>query len=108
MSGVEETKKIDLRDLVSNESLGEIRVERNSISFMFKFGEQKRSNPIVPSHFRSLADIERDHIESVLSSSRTIEEAAEILGINMSTLWRKRQIMFPSTIQRRRGRLCKR
>ncbi|NDD92873.1 sigma-54-dependent Fis family transcriptional regulator [bacterium] len=39
----------------------------------------------------SLEDLERRHIESVLASAGTLEEAATILGINLSTLWRKRR-----------------
>jgi NtrC-family two-component system response regulator AlgB len=39
----------------------------------------------------SLEDLERRHIESVLGSAGTLEEAASILGINLSTLWRKRR-----------------
>jgi NtrC-family two-component system response regulator AlgB len=39
----------------------------------------------------SLEELERRHIESVLNSSETLEEAASILGINLSTLWRKRR-----------------
>ena len=65
-----------------------------------------RSNPIVcptrcfgssPSRSSSLAspisleEVERQHIERVLAESSTLEEAAAILGINTSTLWRKRK-----------------
>jgi DNA-binding NtrC family response regulator len=39
----------------------------------------------------SLETVEKNHIESVLSKVKTYEEAAELLGINMSTLWRKRK-----------------
>ncbi len=39
----------------------------------------------------SLEELERRHIEGVLASSETLEEAASILGINLSTLWRKRR-----------------
>ncbi len=39
----------------------------------------------------SLEDLERQHIQQVLSSASTLEEAAGILGINLSTLWRKRR-----------------
>jgi NtrC-family two-component system response regulator AlgB len=41
---------------------------------------------------RTLAEIERDHIKSILNQTGTMEEAAEILGINLSTLWRKRKL----------------
>jgi len=38
-----------------------------------------------------LRDIEREHIKRVLAASRTVHEAAEKLGINDATLWRKRK-----------------
>jgi NtrC-family two-component system response regulator AlgB len=39
----------------------------------------------------ALEQIERDHIERVLARTATAEEAAKILGIDASTLWRKRR-----------------
>ena len=39
----------------------------------------------------SLDELERKHIETVLSQASTLEDAASILGINLSTLWRKRR-----------------
>jgi NtrC-family two-component system response regulator AlgB len=39
----------------------------------------------------SLEAIEREHITRVLARSATLEEAAAILGIDSSTLWRKRK-----------------
>src|SRR5262249_37764376 len=36
----------------------------------------------------SLEELERKHIERVLASSETLEEAATRLGINPTTLWR--------------------
>jgi NtrC-family two-component system response regulator AlgB len=39
----------------------------------------------------SLDEIEREHIVRVLAESPTLEDAAETLGINVSTLWRKRK-----------------
>jgi len=35
--------------------------------------------------------IEREHIERVVARTATAEEAARILGIDASTLWRKRR-----------------
>jgi NtrC-family two-component system response regulator AlgB len=40
---------------------------------------------------QSLQDLERRHIEQVLAESATLEEAAARLGINATTLWRKRK-----------------
>jgi NtrC-family two-component system response regulator AlgB len=39
----------------------------------------------------SLEEMERRHIEQVLADSATLEEAAARLGINPTTLWRKRK-----------------
>jgi NtrC-family two-component system response regulator AlgB len=39
----------------------------------------------------SLEEVERRHIEQVLGDSTTLEEAASRLGINVTTLWRKRK-----------------
>jgi NtrC-family two-component system response regulator AlgB len=42
-------------------------------------------------HAASLEDVEREHIARVLAESATLEEAAATLGINVTTLWRKRR-----------------
>ena len=39
----------------------------------------------------SLEEMERRHVREVLQSSATLEEAAARLGINSTTLWRKRK-----------------
>jgi NtrC-family two-component system response regulator AlgB len=39
----------------------------------------------------SLETIEREHIFRVLANAPTQEEAARILGVDISTLWRKRK-----------------
>jgi NtrC-family two-component system response regulator AlgB len=39
----------------------------------------------------SLEEVERRHVEQVLASSATLEEAAARLGIDPSSLWRKRR-----------------
>jgi NtrC-family two-component system response regulator AlgB len=39
----------------------------------------------------SLEELERQHIARVLAQSATLEEAAATLGINVTTLWRKRR-----------------
>ena len=39
----------------------------------------------------SLEDVERRHIVQVLGESATLDEAAARLGINVTTLWRKRK-----------------
>lgn len=42
---------------------------------------------------RTLAEIEEEHLRIVLDSSPTLEDAAKTLGINLSTLWRKRRAL---------------
>ncbi|MBF0505605.1 MAG: hypothetical protein HQL09_02115 [Nitrospirae bacterium] len=42
--------------------------------------------------FKTLAEMEREHIASVLASEENFERAAEILGITTVTLWRKRKL----------------
>jgi NtrC-family two-component system response regulator AlgB len=44
-----------------------------------------------PSGPRNLEDMERELIIRVLAESATLEDAAQTLGINVSTLWRKRK-----------------
>ena len=39
----------------------------------------------------SLADVEREHIQAVISHSASLEEASKVLGIDPATLWRKRK-----------------
>lgn len=39
----------------------------------------------------SLADLEKQHIQQVLLRTGSLEEAARVLGINATTLWRKRK-----------------
>ena len=39
----------------------------------------------------TVEEIEREHILRVLARTRTQEAAAGILGIDLSTLWRKRR-----------------
>jgi two-component system, NtrC family, response regulator AlgB len=39
----------------------------------------------------SLDEIEREHVMRVLAESPTLQDAAENLGINVTTLWRKRK-----------------
>jgi len=39
----------------------------------------------------SLEKIEEEHIRRVLASAKSLKEAAEILGIDQATLWRRRK-----------------
>lgn len=39
----------------------------------------------------TMSDLEREHISRVLAATESLEEAAEKLGVNAATLWRKRK-----------------
>ena len=51
----------------------------------------ERAATAVPEKELSLEELERRHIEQVLSDADTLEDAAARLGINPTTLWRKRR-----------------
>jgi NtrC-family two-component system response regulator AlgB len=46
---------------------------------------------VVSPELRSIEEVEHDHIRFVLSRTKSLEEAAKILGIDSATLWRKRK-----------------
>jgi DNA-binding NtrC family response regulator len=50
-----------------------------------------RATPAAAAPEESLEEVERRHIEQVLADSTTLEDAAARLGINVTTLWRKRK-----------------
>lgn len=52
---------------------------------------EDRLRPSSPSRGDSLEDVERVYIERVLAECSTLDEAAARLGINATTLWRKRK-----------------
>jgi len=54
-------------------------------------GEQAGSNAPRIGEPLSLEALEKAHIAGVLSTSDTLEQAARILGIDASTLYRKRK-----------------
>jgi len=51
----------------------------------------KAETAAAPDKPLSLEDLERHHIQEVLQDAGTLEEAAARLGINATTLWRKRK-----------------
>lgn len=42
-------------------------------------------------NLQNLADIEKNHMQKVILSTNSLEEAARVLGIDPATLWRKRK-----------------
>ena len=54
-------------------------------------GGSKRLSPSLDEPIRALEEIEREHIEKVLSLESNQEKAASLLGITTVTLWRKRK-----------------
>jgi two-component system, NtrC family, response regulator AlgB len=59
------------------------------LPYMFCYDHsQARATAVPPA---SLDDIEREHIIRVMADSPTLENAANKLGINVSTLWRRRK-----------------
>ena len=54
-------------------------------------GEGVRSGPDEEPHILTLRELEAEHIRRVLGLGVSMERAAELLGINTVTLWRKRK-----------------
>jgi NtrC-family two-component system response regulator AlgB len=59
-------------------------------AFPERIAGARERGPYVGGKF-TLEDLERAHIAAVLAQTKTLEEAAVILGIDDSTLWRKRK-----------------
>jgi two-component system, NtrC family, response regulator AlgB len=55
------------------------------------FREVPHALPAGAPRTASLEEVEREHIMRVLARSATLDEAAATLGINVTTLWRKRK-----------------
>ena len=51
---------------------------------------RRAAKPVLGGDF-SIDSVEREHILSVLARSATLEDAAKVLGVDVSTLWRKRK-----------------
>lgn len=59
-------------------------------AFPDRISAHDSSGPVLGGNF-TIDSIEREHIQRVLSRTKTQEEAASILGVDSSTLWRKRK-----------------
>jgi NtrC-family two-component system response regulator AlgB len=72
-------------DMVTMEDLPDRVLEHQSIPQMPLQAVAAQAGEV------SLEELEKQHIQHVLATTRTLEEAASVLGINLSTLWRKRR-----------------
>jgi hypothetical protein len=52
---------------------------------------ERTPNAGVPLQGPTLDELEKRYIEAVLSRASSLQEAASVLGIDLSTLWRKRR-----------------
>jgi NtrC-family two-component system response regulator AlgB len=59
-------------------------------SFAERISGRSHEGPWLGGDF-TVEDVEREHIQRVISRAPTLEDAAKILGIESSTLWRKRK-----------------
>ena len=70
-------------------STGSIGV--NSLEIISQFPEEFQVVADPSRHLLSLEQMEQQHIIRVLRIARDLDEAAQILGIDPATLWRKRK-----------------
>ena len=61
-----------------------------------RFHAARPAHPAVGGDF-TLEQVEQEHVGAVFARSATAEEAARVLGIDPSTLWRKRKRYAPGT-----------
>lgn len=74
------------------ELLNVVHKQDRTLFVMEAKGFEERVRPqVIPDEMGSLEAMERRHIVHVIQNTSTLEEAARVLGINMSTLWRKRK-----------------
>ncbi|MGA8642323.1 sigma 54-interacting transcriptional regulator [Candidatus Binatus sp.] len=80
-NAIERAAVLCASDLITEEHLpSDVRIARQRRTFI-------EGKPLT-----SLEEVERSHIVDVLKGSSTMEQAAAALGINISTLWRKRKL----------------
>jgi NtrC-family two-component system response regulator AlgB len=62
------------------------KIEASDLTEMIEPDSEVRVGGMV-----SLEELETAHIKKVIANSKTLEEAAEVLGIDAATLYRKRK-----------------
>lgn len=113
-AGKKETRTFDegvRRALMGHRWPGNLRELRNAVEraailaddgrisvkdFPFFGGNADDENTPKVGDFVSLLELERAHIREVMARTQTLGHAAEILGINQATLYRKRKLLTPS------------
>lgn len=83
----------NIRELVNVIERGSIFCQESSLTLadIPPHIAQAQRRPVVQGDLQSLAEVEKQHIQHVLASTVSIDEAAQILGIDPATLWRKRK-----------------
>jgi two-component system, NtrC family, response regulator AlgB len=66
-------------------------LSRNSVIETGHLPEEVRFSVEKPGHALSLEEVEKMHIKKVLQNAKDYDEAAQTLGIDPATLWRKRK-----------------
>ncbi len=68
-----------------------VLLAQNHLVTLDHLPEEVRSTLEKPQSALSLEEMEKLHIKRVLQHARDYDEAAQILGIDPATLWRKRK-----------------
>ena len=80
----------ELRNALERAAIVSSRDELDASLLPPPIGDAKASGPRLGDPV-SLETIENEHMERVLATTKTIEEAARILGVDRATLWRHRK-----------------
>ena len=81
----------DLPDRVLEATMGPLHDEHGNETGVVAAYTAAHPPAALPSGEVSLEELEKQHIQHVLATASTLEDAASTLGINLSTLWRKRR-----------------
>jgi NtrC-family two-component system response regulator AlgB len=80
----------ELRNVVERASIL-CRSDRIGVEYLPGAFSRAETTPAV-GDLVSLEKIEEEHIRRVLASTGSLQEAAEVLGIDQATLWRRRKL----------------
>ena len=79
----------ELRNVIERASIL-CRSDRIGVEFLPGAFSPAEATPAA-GNMASLEKIEEEHIRRVLASAKSLQEAAEVLGIDQATLWRRRK-----------------